>query len=130
MAALSRAKITGLKQLAQQIQDLTTKQQRTARRVAVRAAAKMIADAAKSLVAVDEGDLQRGIAFNVKVTKNAEGANIGYKREVYWGLFNELGTAKMRARPFLRPALVAKQAAALHKFAEVFKAMVAKYRGK
>lgn len=126
----ARAEITGLKELRAAIQDLTVKQQRTARRVGLRAAATVIRNEARRLVAVRSGALKKEIDLRVKVLKNAEGAEIGYHKSAFWGLFNELGTSKMRAQPFLRPALAAKQQAALEKLASAFKAMVAKYRGR
>lgn len=60
-------------------------------------------------------------AINVKITRREAFSTevlIGVGK-AYWGLFNEFGTSKMRAQPFLRPALDAKGDEAIREFKKV-----------
>jgi HK97 gp10 family phage protein len=58
-----------------------------------------VADAAKRIVPVDSGDLQRSIHTEV----SAEGMFVVADEE--YAAFVENGTSKQAAQPFLRPAL-------------------------
>jgi HK97 gp10 family phage protein len=41
---------------------------------------------------------------------------IAWRKRAFWGLFNEFGTSKMAAQPFMRPALDTKRQQAIEKF--------------
>lgn len=57
-------------------------------------------------------------------------AAIGVRKEAFYAvLFKELGTSKMPAEPWLRPAMASTQNAQLAAYAEVLKAQVAKVVG-
>lgn len=84
---------------------LTAKMQRGVIRDALRAGARPVVASAKAKVPVLTGDLKRSISQRVSV-KGASGvATIGFARKQFYGAFIELGTSKMAAKPFLRPAL-------------------------
>jgi HK97 gp10 family phage protein len=60
-------------------------------------------------------------AINVRITRReafSTEVNIGVGK-AYWGMFQEFGTSKMKAQPFLRPALDAKGEEAVQEFKKV-----------
>ena len=99
-------KIENLTALQRDFSNLTSKMQRAVLRDALRSAARPVVASAKSKVPTRTGALKRGIAqrVSVKASGKAE-AIIGFDRKQFYGRFAELGTSKMAARPFLRPAL-------------------------
>lgn len=99
-------KIENLTALQRDFSNLTSKMQRAVLRDALRSAARPVVASAKSKVPTRTGALKRGIAqrVSVKASGKAE-AIIGFDRKQFYGRFVELGTSKMAARPFLRPAL-------------------------
>ena len=58
---------------------------------------------AKRFVRTDTHELQRSINSNTESTTNGATAKIG--TNVEHGIYNEFGTSKMSAQPFLQPAL-------------------------
>jgi len=64
-------------------------------------AALMVERTAKQLVPVKTGTLRRSITHKVEKNKAIVGSNIEYAPHI------EMGTVKMSAQPFLRPALMA-----------------------
>lgn len=52
---------------------------------------------------------------------------IGWRKKAFWGMFNEFGTSKMAANPFMRPAFDTKRREALDKFIEQVKAGIRKF---
>lgn len=127
-------KLTGFKELEQQLRELGPKVAKNGLRSSNYAGAKVVVEAAKRTSAFhdDSGDLRKAIwayrrrtpdyiaehSVGVKgVTKKAAKArraflksNPGAKRlpagPYIYGAFIEFGTSKMRARPFLRPAFL------------------------
>lgn len=61
-----------------------------------------------------------------KVNTSKEGGQIkvGTTREAFWGVFLELGTKKMAARPFARPAFDQNARVTLDKMAELLSAWI------
>lgn len=75
-----------------------------------RAGAKVVSDEAKRLVPVKYGRLKKSIGIIKRKTKRgitsfSISPRRGGKNDGFYGRFIELGTSKMIARPFLRPAL-------------------------
>jgi len=75
-----------------------------------RAGAKVVSDEAKRLVPVRFGRLRKSIGLTKRKSKRGEvefsvSPRKGGKNDGFYGRFIELGTSKMIARPFLRPAL-------------------------
>jgi HK97 gp10 family phage protein len=75
-----------------------------------RAGAKVVSDEAKRLVPVRYGRLKKSIGVLKRKSKRGEvifsvSPRKGGKNNGFYGRFIELGTSKMIARPFLRPAL-------------------------
>jgi len=97
--------IQNLPALQRDFANLTAKMQRGVLRDALRAAARPVVASAKSKVPVRTGKLQRGIQQRVSVKSGSAEAIIGFDRKQFYGRFIELGTSKMSAKPFLRPAL-------------------------
>jgi HK97 gp10 family phage protein len=52
---------------------------------------------------------------------------IRWSKRAYWGLFNEFGTSKMAAQPFMRPAFDTKRREALDAFIAAIRAGIRKY---
>jgi len=67
-------------------------------------AALMVERTAKQLAPVETGTLRRSITHKVTKNKAVVGSNVEYAPHI------EMGTVKMAAQPFLRPALMANMA--------------------
>ncbi len=77
---------------------------------ATRAGAKVVSDEAKRLAPRDTGTLEKSIGITKRKSKRGQitfsvSPRKGGKNDGFYGRFIELGTSKMIARPFLRPAL-------------------------
>jgi len=78
---------------------------------AVTKGAEIVVAAAKAKAPRKTGKLAESIAMKVgKVSGSGVTAKIGSQR-VHYALYVELGTKKLTAKPFLRPALFGKRAA-------------------
>lgn len=85
---------------------LKARTQRAVVRDSLRSAARVVVAKAKTKVPVDTGALQRSITQTVTVQdRDRSFALVGYRKKQFYGAFVELGTSKMAAKPFLRPAL-------------------------
>lgn len=116
-------RIEGLKELGRAIEQLDTKIQKRILRSATAAGARVIAKEAKANAPEDTGNLKKNIR-----TKNIKPDKLGKQESVvgvrvkgktkdsafYWR-FVEFGTAKMPAKPFLRPAFESKKVEAAQK---------------
>ena len=51
------------------------------------------------------GILRRNILYEVHARGDVVEGRIGVRKKIYWGWMVERGTVKMRASPFLRPAV-------------------------
>jgi len=60
---------------------------------------------AQSRVSFRTGKLRRNIIYEVDARENYIEARVGARKKFFWAWFLEMGTRKMRARPFLRPAV-------------------------
>jgi len=69
------------------------------------AAAGYAAEQARALVPVRRGILKSDITHVVTAKGNVIEGIVGVKKRAFWGRFIELGTSKMGAHPFLRPAV-------------------------
>lgn len=67
----------------------------------------LVANAAKTLCPVDTGRLRASIGVSQQFTPAGAVTTVG--SNVEYSLYVELGTRRMRARPYLRPALQAIQ---------------------
>jgi HK97 gp10 family phage protein len=63
------------------------------------------AERASADAPVDRGILRSDITYKVEAHGEAVEAIVGAKRRSFWAWFQELGTRKMAAHPFLRPAV-------------------------
>lgn len=110
-------KIEGLKELDRALKELPLKIQGNILRGAVRAGAQVIRKDAMARAPVDKGKLKRNIRIqrSRKSTNTSEKATVGVRARgkkddpsnAYYWKFVELGTSKMAAHPFLRPAFEA-----------------------
>lgn len=109
---MAKVFVTGVKELDAQLKLLEANLGRKAGRKATREGAKLVAEDAKRLAPHDTGLLESSIkvrALKKQRTRFGHGIAMGaeYAAEglPHYGRFIELGTAKMEADPFLRPAL-------------------------
>lgn len=105
------SEIQGLEELIKNLTDLPDKLEKRVVRAAVRQGANVIKKKAQEFVPVDKGDLKKSIkvsgekskpgviAFKIRPTGNKKKGI-----SVFYGRFQEFGTSKMAAHPFMRPA--------------------------
>lgn len=130
--------VQGLKELSDALRALGPDISRNALRAGVKAAAKLVSDDAKSRVPVKTGVLRKAIYF--KQIRELSGdvqqtffvaARSGKKyqkrgQDAYYWRFLEFGTAKMPAKPIIRPAFESKKAGAVDAIAAKIKQRIDK----
>ena len=123
--------LTGFKELAKALRELGPRVAKNALRRSVASGAAVIRNEAKARAPVDTGEMKKDIQIKrlretrgemsvkyiVFVRSGKKSRMSGKARNVskdsfYWR-FQEFGTSKMAAHPFMRPALAAKRAAAV-----------------
>ena len=136
MAESVTVRVDGLKELADKLRGMGPDLSRNALRAGVRAAAKLVKDDAAERVPVDTGTLKRALYMKQIREKSSAWQQTFYvavrrgkaqrKRalDAYYWRFVEFGTAKMAARPFLRPAFEANKRQAVDVIAERLKARI------
>lgn len=124
----------GLAELTRALQELPAKLEKNILRGALRASSKPISDDAKARVPVLQipdgrriaGALKKSIrSRSVNFKKGmltggvtAGGSDRNKKADTFYARFIEFGTAKMAARPFLRPAIAHGTSKAIDEFAK------------
>lgn len=125
--------LTGFKELAEKLKQLGPRVAKNGLRAAVSSGAAVIRNEARSRAPVDTGEMRKDI--HIKREKDARGGETvaakysvfvlsgkksrisGKARNVdknsYYWRFVELGTSKMAAQPFMRPAFESKKEAAV-----------------
>lgn len=109
-------KLTGVKQLDEVLKNMPRSMQNKALRRGTREATKVVLRDARRLAPRDSGALERSLKVRalkrsrrnksrVGASVVTDGAHKLFSGEQFYGAFVELGTAKMDADPFLRPAL-------------------------
>jgi len=68
-------------------------------------ACQFVAGQAQAKAPARTGKLRNQIGYKVEAEGTAITGYVGVKKEAFYGYFLELGTSKMAARPFLRPAV-------------------------
>lgn len=142
MAVLMAAELLGVRELSRKLDSLARNVRGPVLRKAATAATKPVLDAARGLIPVNKveelhrtykgrlvapGFAKRSIAAKVTLSQDGRAvfASMGVKREAFYAVsFVELGTSKMAAQPWLRPAFEKTQSQALRRFAEVLKAQI------
>jgi len=123
--------VLGLEKLRAQFSELSDRSQREVLRNSLRSAARPVVTEAKRLVQVDRGDLKKAIKSALSVKSGGEAqALIGFEKDKFYGRFVELGTSKMPAEPFLRPALINKQEEVVKIIAQALAAQIARIAAK
>ena len=102
--------IKGLKELAKNREKLSRSLEKSMIRTALRNAAKSVVKRAEDKIRANDlvqtGDLANNIGSKAKVTRRGVGfVKVAPYADQFYGLFHELGTSKVPAKPFLRPAL-------------------------
>lgn len=136
--------LSGLKELAAALRELGPRVARNTLRRAVSSGARLIRDEARIKAPVDTGEMRKDIMikreraakdvmsarYSVFVLSGKKSRLAGKRRNVdkdsfYWK-FVELGTSKMSARPFLRPAYEVKKEDAVKTIGDVIDAGIKK----
>lgn len=68
-------------------------------------AASFALEQAKARVPVRKGNLRRNLIFEIEARGDVIEGRIGARKKFFQAFFLEVGTSKLRARPFLRPAV-------------------------
>lgn len=100
--------IEGFAELERKLKELEFTVQRKLLIEAAKAGAKIVVDEAKKMAPRDTGALAEGIAMRVAGRESDihEGVvEVSYNKRQFYGLFQEKGTRRLRAQPFLLPAL-------------------------
>jgi HK97 gp10 family phage protein len=111
---VERIKVEGLKEVQAALHELPKATAKNVIRRVLKSRGEPIADAARSRVPVDQGDLKRSIAVSTKLTRRQRGKHKKFGPndvEVFVGPgahpqahMQEFGTSKEPAQPFMRPA--------------------------
>ncbi len=138
------SELLGVQQLSRKLDALSQKLRGEVLRKAANAAVKPVLEEARSLIPVNKvqelhktykgrmvapGFARRSVAAKVKLSLDGRAvfARMGVKREAFYAVnFIELGTSKMAAQPWLRPAFEKNRFQALRRFAEVLKQQIDK----
>jgi HK97 gp10 family phage protein len=99
------AEIEGLAQLLRRLRALPQEIQGVIVVDAVRAGGAVLEDSARSRAPVRRGRLAAGIHTDLQVGGGLVVAQISTGKRQFYGRFQEFGTKKLRARPFMGPAL-------------------------
>lgn len=111
--------VEGLPELKRQFSALSDKMQRSALRSSLREASKPMLQEAQARVPVRTGHLKRSLGIASSGRKTNVQALIGPRKKfrAFYAHIVELGSSKMRARPFLRPAFDASKDKVIKAFA-------------
>jgi len=74
------------------------------------------AERASANAPVYRGTLRASVTYKVEAHGEAVEAIVGVGRKAFWAWFQELGTRKMAAQPFLRPAVFGNAAEIMRRF--------------
>jgi HK97 gp10 family phage protein len=97
--------IIGMQRLQRKIKFMKKDLRKSTRKAALEGA-KVVRDRARELAPKKTGRLSRGIRARVVQSWPTMALSVvGFDRRVFYGRFLELGTSKISAKPFLRPAL-------------------------
>lgn len=120
MADAVQFEVKNLSEVLKVFEELSVKAQRSALRKAARAAVKPIIQDARTKAPKRTGKAAKSIHASIKGTNGKVEAKIGPRPKYFYLQFHELGTSKMSARPFLRPALDGNAQNATRAFGEAF----------
>jgi HK97 gp10 family phage protein len=116
-------KVHGLVEMGRKLRTLPDDLQRTVLRDSVDGMAQIVENEAESLAPRRTGKLKRNISrVRQRPKRDREQVNVGVRRRVYYWKFQELGSARNAAHPFLRPAASGKAKDALNEFRKRFAA--------
>lgn len=141
--------VRGLRELSDALKALPKKLERRVLNAALMTGAREIAKEAQIRAPVDTGALRRNIRarpgrpmdghtasviVNVRRLSSRQVARLKQKggrsaanaQDPYWWLFQEFGTSKMTARPFLRPAFEARKVSAAFTIKDALKRRIEK----
>lgn len=115
-------RIDGLAELNRKLRELPRKVQRRGLRRAVRAGAEPIRERAEELAPRRTGRLARNIVTRYRTSRVDRAViEVGPGLRAFYGKFQELGTSRHPARPFLRPAFDAGKDAAVRQIGDTLR---------
>lgn len=100
-----KVEIGGLRELERKLKQLETSVRKRIVSEALRGAAEIVREEASRRAPRRTGTLAKSITLGqVKVEKDGASVDVGPDKTGWYGRFVEMGTVKMAARPYLRPA--------------------------
>ena len=97
-------KVSGVRKLQQAITDFEGRIDKETIKV-LRQAAVRVRKRQKELAPIDDGDLKRSITYKIRGTRWRRTAEIGPKLAEKYPIYQEYGTARMRANPYVQPSI-------------------------
>ena len=119
---MARVELTGMDELLKELYAIGEKVATRAENKALREGAEVLRQEISNRAPRKTGKLAGNIVKSgIKTKDGVKCIEIGPDKEVFYGLYHEFGTTKMRARPFIAPALEEKRS-------EIFDAMASVLR--
>lgn len=119
---MATVNVEGVEELVAKLQGLAAKATGAQAAAALRAGALLIENDARQKAPIKTGTLRRSIHTNVETAGDGAVARIG--TNVEYAIYLEMGTSRMRARPYLRPAFDGNRNQALAEIRRALQAMV------
>lgn len=119
---MTTVSVRGADELQKKLVKLAEKANDAQLKTALLAGAKPIENTAVAKAPIDTGTLRRSI--HSEAGRVAGGLVVRIGTNVEYGLYQEMGTRRMRAQPYLRPAFNQNRVAALREIMRALKAMV------
>ncbi len=96
--------VTGVRQLQQAVTTFEGRIDKETVKI-LRQAAVRVRKRQKQLAPKEDGDLTRSITYRIRGTRWRRTAEIGPKMSEKYPLYQEVGTARMRANPYVAPSI-------------------------
>lgn len=97
-------KVEGIRQLQQAVTDFEGRIDKESIKV-LRQAAVRVRKRQKDLAPEEHGDLKRSISYRIRGTRWRRTAEVGPKLSEKYPMYQEFGTARMAANPYVKPSI-------------------------
>lgn len=98
------SKVRGTAETKRQFNELSNRGKRAVLRAGGRKAGRVLGKEMKNRAPRRRGELRKGINLRVKAKEASVVVHVGPSRDVFYGMFSELGTKFQPATPWMRPA--------------------------
>ena len=126
---MAKIDLTGMDELLKELYAIGEKVATRAENKALREGAEMLRQEISNRAPRKTGKLAANIVkTGVKIKNGVRYIEVGPGKNVFYGLYHELGTTKMPARPFIGPALEEKRSEVFSTMADVLRKEIEKRR--